>query len=275
MLRQRVIAALLLAPPVIAAILLMPTSAVAVLFGLIILLGGWEWSRLAGFKASAPRIAFVCLLAIVLAGCWIWARPASQLLNLSALAPVWWVVCLVWVAAYNRTQQLGLSNAVAKALIGYLVLVPSWTALVALHDSTARGPQLVLFLVMLAWVADIGAYFSGKAWGKHKLAPQVSPGKSVEGVLGGGAAVVLYSAVAGWLLGMTADQIMLFIVISLVADAFSVLGDLFESMFKRSSGFKDSGALIPGHGGVLDRIDSVTAAAPVFACGWVLAGGIA
>jgi phosphatidate cytidylyltransferase len=153
-----------------------------------------------------------------------------------------------------------------------IVLIPTWLAVVALHESGEQGPLLVMYLLSLIWVADSGAYFSGRAWGKRKLAPSVSPGKSWEGVGGGALLSLAYAVGAAQVLGLPGNQWPLFVVLSLVTVLFSVLGDLTESMFKRHAGIKDSGTLLPGHGGVLDRIDSVTAAAPVFVVGFWLGG---
>jgi phosphatidate cytidylyltransferase len=152
----------------------------------------------------------------------------------------------------------------------FVVLVPLWTAILVLHDSGDEGPYILLFLLVLIWIADSGAYFTGMRWGKRKLAPIISPGKSWEGVLGGlfgallcGVFLALYyqdKSGALWL-----------IPISLITVAMSVVGDLFESTLKRRMDVKDSGSLLPGHGGVLDRIDSLIAAAPVFVLGLQLA----
>ncbi len=160
-------------------------------------------------------------------------------------------------------------QAWAAALAGLPVLVPAWLALSYLHRVPERGPQLTLFLLLLVFAADIGAYFAGRAFGRLKLAPQVSPGKTWEGVIGGlsSAALIAYAG-ALWFKFDTIAILGLGCAVALV----SVVGDLTESMFKRHVGLKDSGAILPGHGGMLDRLDSITAAAPVFALGMVWLG---
>jgi phosphatidate cytidylyltransferase len=157
-----------------------------------------------------------------------------------------------------------------------LILVPAWLAVASLHGSGPDGPFYALYLFMMIWLADTAAYFSGRYWGKNKLAPRVSPGKSWEGVLGALAAVVIYAAIAGYFMGifkLGVNKALIFLAISFFAVLVSVLGDLAESMFKRQAHLKDSGTLFPGHGGVLDRFDSLTAAAPWFLlCYWWFSG---
>jgi len=170
-----------------------------------------------------------------------------------------------------------------KLLSGFFVLVPAWIAPLALRELPQGllpdGRWLTLYLLMIVWVADSGAYFAGHRWGKTKLAPHVSPGKTWEGVAGGLAAVLLLALLAGvfgWRFG--ASELVIWVILSLVTAFVSVFGDLFESRAKRAAGVKDSGSILPGHGGVLDRIDAFTAAAPVFMLAWLLwrtpAGGL-
>ena len=140
-------------------------------------------------------------------------------------------------------------------------------ALLALHDGAALGPGYVVFLFMLVWIADSGAYFAGRRWGRTKLASHVSPGKTREGVYGALTAALGFAVIGALVLGLGVTQWPLFILICMVTVIFSIIGDLFESMLKRQRGIKDSGSLLPGHGGILDRVDSMTAAAPVFVLG--------
>ena len=151
-----------------------------------------------------------------------------------------------------------------KLLIGLLILLPAWQGLVFIKQ-LPLGNWLIMAVMVLVWGADIGAYFSGKAFGKRKLAPQVSPGKSWEGVYGGLALSLVITAVVGLVRDWTLGQMILGLLGAAIVVFISVVGDLTESMFKRQSGIKDSSNLLPGHGGVLDRIDSLTAAIPVFA----------
>jgi phosphatidate cytidylyltransferase len=183
---------------------------------------------------------------------------------------VFWTVALVWVIqAQSGRAPSGLGNALVRALAGWLTLVPCWLALVSLHG---LSPSLVLLVMVLIWIADSAAFFAGRRFGRRRLASRVSPGKSWEGVIAGLGAVAL----AAWLLQASglvrADRPAALVLLCLVVAAVSVLGDLNESLFKRRAGVKDSGTLIPGHGGVLDRIDSITAAAPAFSLGWLCLG---
>ena len=160
-----------------------------------------------------------------------------------------------------------LSGRVFKSLLGILLLVSAWAALLRLHARPETGPKLVLFLMILIWVADSGAYFAGRKWGTSKLAPAVSPGKTWEGVYGALIACTLFAVASALLLHTTGARITAFVAVCIVTILFSIVGDLQESLLKRQVGIKDSGRLIPGHGGILDRIDSLIAAGPVFLLG--------
>jgi len=230
-------------------------------------------------KAIWLRVLYVSVVVLALACSWVFqldsflvnAGVDSDWLALPTLSLFWWLLAVAWVLTYPRTMQR-YSSPVMLALIGLVILVPTWVAVIGLHASGEKGPMLVMYLLSLIWVADSGAYFGGRKWGKRKLAPSVSPGKSWEGVGSGAALSVAYAFGAAQVLDLPGNQWSVFVVLSLVTVFFSVLGDLTESMFKRHAGMKDSGTLLPGHGGVLDRIDSVTAAAPVFVVGLWLAG---
>ncbi len=256
MLRQRIITALALAAVAVTAIFLLPHSAMMVLLGLLVLAGAWEWSAFPGFTSRSARLGYVAFVALGVAAVgWVASRGMSVDAVLYA-AVVWWVVALVWVVAVPSSV-----NRASAAIAGFFVLVPAWLALVRLH---AHGPALMFFMIVLVVAADVGAYFSGRRFGRNKLAPRVSPGKTWEGVYGGVIGAVLVSFVGVVWFSMPA---MPFILVSLATIVASIVGDLTESLFKRHAGVKDSGSLLPGHGGVLDRVDSVTAAAPVFLIG--------
>ncbi|MGL4602013.1 MAG: phosphatidate cytidylyltransferase [Plesiomonas sp.] len=278
MLKQRIITALILVPLVIAGLFKLSPDYFAVLSLALCMLAAWEWALLAGFERKPTRVAIAVICGMGL-GASLWAIPvqdASLLLdNLfvrSALviAPVWWLLALGMVLCYPASARWWHNAKRLKVLFGLLTLVPFFWGLIVLRmyaysvDSTF-GAVWILYVLFLIWGADSGAYFSGKRFGKHKLAPKVSPGKTWEGVIGGLATSALIAVIFDHYSPLQASTHSL-IISSIIAVAVSVLGDLTESMFKREAGVKDSGQIMPGHGGVLDRIDSLTAAIPVFAC---------
>jgi phosphatidate cytidylyltransferase len=264
MLRQRVITAILLGVGLLIVLLWLPSSIAIGVFALIVLAGAWEWSAFPGFKFSGARFAYVAIVAVTMLLAWRLTLEDGRLQTLLWIAGSWWVVAFLWVTLAPATH-----TRLLVATSGVLVLVPAWVAvshlyLVPTQDVAAPGPQLVLFLLLLVWAADIGAFFAGRSFGRLKLAPRVSPAKTWEGVLGGLGAAALVAAVgASWFELPRVAFLSLCLGVTLI----SVVGDLTESMFKRHAGLKDSGAVFPGHGGVLDRIDSLTAAAPLFLLG--------
>jgi phosphatidate cytidylyltransferase len=266
-LKQRLLTAAILLPLFIWAVLSLSLSQFALLIAVFVLIGSWEWTTLMGIKRFPVRIIFSTMVAIVLGLVWFGQQSVYNLGSYILLASaVWWLFALYFVISYPRRTALW-SASWLGFLIGGLILIPTWVALVSLKSHVLHGGILVISLFVLIWAADSGAYFAGRKFGKTKLAPSVSPGKSWEGVAGGLLLVVLVVII---LLSQTSMQttvsmpMWLFVGIALLTVMVSILGDLAESMFKRRVGVKDSGKLLPGHGGVLDRIDSVTAAAPAF-----------
>lgn len=262
MLKQRLLAALVLIPAFLAALWLLPQWAWAGLMGIIVLLGADEWARLSGY-ARAGRTLYLVATAAFLAGAYALLSAGSS--------PAWWLlpiavgfwlfVAPAWVGGHWRASNFGV-----RAVAGWIVLIPTWIAIVELR---LIGPGLVLYAMGMIWLADSAAYFSGRRWGRHKLAPSVSPGKTWEGVAGALAAVTVLAVLVAlvgkdfFLAGYAVEAWQLVAATWFIV-GMSVLGDLFESHIKRTAGVKDSGQLIPGHGGVLDRIDSQTAALPLF-----------
>lgn len=261
MLRQRLITGLLLAAVFAAALCWLPTPALLVLTAAVLLLGAWEWAGLAGLGGST-RPAYVLVLAGVLLLChWFW--PAAALPVLIA-AGLWWLLMLWWVLTFPRSAAHWGSTA-GTALMGIGVLVPAW---VAVHWLLSAQGAALWFgaAVAITASADIGAFFGGRRFGRDRLAPAVSPGKTWQGVFCGlGLAVVVGILLANPLDFSARWPLWLAVVVTTVGAG--VLGDLGESMVKRHHGVKDSGALLPGHGGVLDRIDSLSAALPIYALG--------
>ena len=262
-LRQRVLTAVVLGLGALAAIFWLPTPAFAAVTAGVVLAGGWEWSRLAGWTDAAHRRVFLLVLAAVLGAAALLVHRGGLALVLVAGA-LWWLAALGLVLRYERSGTGLPASAGLRALAGLLTLVPAWLALVALHGQGAGGPAWVFFLAALVWLADIGAYFAGRRWGRRRLAVRVSPGKSWEGVAGGTLAALAWTLVAALVAGLPPTRWPALLLVAVGTVAASVLGDLSESLFKREAQVKDSGDLLPGHGGVLDRIDSLTAAAPVF-----------
>jgi phosphatidate cytidylyltransferase len=264
-LKQRILTALVLVAVLLGVMLGLPPVATVWLVTALVLLGAWEW---AGFiqPSRVARVGFVLLVGACLYGGWRHLLHTPWMWHVMLVATGWWLVALLWVMLAPGRVNRGLA-----AVAGLLALVPCWLALVYFAAVMRPAAVWVLFTLALVWAADTGAYFAGRFFGKVPLAPRVSPKKTWEGVLGG---LLVSALVAGagslWLAGALFWP---FILLCVAVAAISVVGDLTESMLKRAAGLKDSGSLFPGHGGVLDRIDSVTAAAPVllfgmFCLGW-------
>ncbi|MCW8982934.1 MAG: phosphatidate cytidylyltransferase [Gammaproteobacteria bacterium] len=259
MLKQRVITALILAPLVIWGILELPQSWFALLLAVVVMGGFWEWSA---FVSPVKMVRYLYLLGggAVLALLQFMASP-EVLGALPWVGGAWLLLASLLVICYPKISPLWQNSAPLKAIVGLLILVPMWVSVIAIQHHI--GAEFVLLLMLMIWGADTGAYFAGHRWGRNKLAPAVSPGKSWEGVIGGLVAAVAVALVSTiWL--VVPVEIWLFGVIAFLVAAVSVMGDLNESLFKRITGIKDSGNILPGHGGVLDRIDSLTTAAPIF-----------
>lgn len=271
MLKLRVITALVLFPLAVFGILFLENNTFAAFVGLIMLLGAYEWAGFAQFPSFASKIAYTIIVATILYSLWLMNFVLSGNV-MNGLAAVFWGVALLLVLAYPGSSKAWSGKSVVIAIMGLFLLTITWYAVISIHAiSTVKfaqifisGPYLLLSALMLIFAADTGAYFSGKRFGKNKLAPQVSPGKSIEGALGGLLlALVMAILFTLWCGGVLQDYLNI-IAITVVTVIFSIIGDLMESMFKRQADIKDSSNLLPGHGGILDRIDSITAAVPVF-----------
>ena len=267
MLKQRLLTAAVLIPFLIYGIFAFTTPYFALMFAVFVFLAGWEWGGIMKLSSFSKRGAYVATVGLSMGILWFFvSRVSDDWLVLPVISLFWWLLALVWVLTYPKSTPRW-SSPWLLFLIGLLVLIPIWSAVVSLHQFGEQGPYLVLYLLTLVSFADTGAYFGGRKWGKHKLAPRVSPGKTWEGVASALAVTGIFSLIAANLFSFSGNQLLAFIVLSLVTVSFSILGDLTESMFKRNAGLKDSGTILPGHGGVLDRMDGVTAAAPVFVVG--------
>lgn len=272
MLKQRLITAFTLGPLSIWAILSLPSEIFAVIIAVFIIMGAWEWARFIGAISMQLRFSYCAVLGVILYTLWsLMSSYVNEIVYVLSVAAIWWSFASVFVLFYPRLTDIW-GNKTIKALSGYLVLIPCWMALVYMHTMPMFGAGYTLFVIMLMWFADSAAYFGGKQWGKNKLAQRVSPGKTLEGVYAALLVSVIYILIAGYLLDYVKagpGELFKFLCLSLFVVLVSIVGDLTESMFKRQSGVKDSGSLLPGHGGVLDRIDSLTAAAPVFTLGLI------
>jgi phosphatidate cytidylyltransferase len=263
---KRILTALVLGAVALGILFLLPEWGTVAGATVLALAGAWEWSAFLLLTAPAWRVAYVLLIGALLWAAWQFAaRPAARDLLLAA-AVLWWLAALAWIVLAPRR-----ASPWSAAVAGVLALVPAWLALVCLRRAP-HGAEWVLFALALVYVADIGAFFFGRLFGRIRLAPEVSPGKTWEGV-GGGIAVSVLVAIAGsvWFRVSLAA----FLPLCLAAVGFSIVGDLTESLLKRFAGMKDSGSVFPGHGGVMDRIDSLTGAAPVLLLGLTMLGVIA
>lgn len=264
----RVLTGSALAIGIVAAVLLLPAAGFAVLLWLILILAAWEWGTLLGLSRPVGRLIYLLLLSAVAGAFWL-ARGLDGIVWL-AVGPalVFWLLA---AAATGRYRGSGIPRlpALAWELGGFVVLVPAVVAMMALH---AVGPLWALYLLLLVAAADTAAFFAGRRWGRTRLAPGISPGKTVAGLGAAIAAGTAFAMVAAPVLGVSPRLWLLWILITVLCVLFSVVGDLMESTLKRQHDAKDSGGLLPGHGGVLDRIDSVTAAAPAFVALLGLAG---
>ena len=265
MLKQRVITGVILALMVTLAIYLLNSFwfAQAALV-MIVVLGGWEWAKLAQVPEGKPRWIGLAL-GVGLAELIWWLQP--PLWPIALLSAAVWVVIIAHLIKYRQTTRYYQHHPNFFKILGFLVLLPAWYAVAKLHDIHYGD---VFYLISLIAFADIGAYFTGKKFGSVKLAPELSPGKTREGMSGALLVTYLLSYLGFLVQHLSFNQGLLWMAFSMIAVVVSVAGDLFESMMKRQAGVKDSGTILPGHGGVLDRIDSLIAAAPIFTLGLAL-----
>ncbi|TNF37928.1 MAG: phosphatidate cytidylyltransferase [Gammaproteobacteria bacterium] len=264
MLWQRVLTALPLAILAVWFILTQSTHALFIALLLIILVSGWEWANLAGFSQATVRIIYALVLAVVVYATQMLITTHAVLFDTLLMAVLIWWCYVIYRMATRGPSAPSNETSLVKMLVGFVTLVPAVVAMVYIHAAD-RGGEWLLFTMSIIWVADIGAYFSGKRFGKTKLAPAISPGKTREGLYGALAATTIYTLAAAFYFQLEAIQILLLLIIAFFATLISVAGDLFISVLKRERGIKDSGRILPGHGGVLDRIDSLTSSAPFFA----------
>jgi len=278
LLKQRILTALLLIPVALYAVFLLPLWGFSLFIQAVIMLGAWEWSPLMGVTKKSGRIAYTVAVGVIIGGLSLLV-PYQHLWTDGSLDPliyytilvggIWWVCALALIVNYPSSRRLWSRTRSIVGLFGLLIFVPTWAALVTVRSINIDvqpyfGGWVVLFILLLVWAADVGAYFAGVRYGRNKMMPAVSPGKTMEGLCGGiSLAFVVMMVVSHWT-KIPADQFTGYYLTGLFTVVASVFGDLNESMFKRAAGVKDSGSILPGHGGILDRIDSLTAAVPIF-----------
>lgn len=285
MLKERVLSAIVMIAAVLLALFWLSPLPFTLALGAIIVLGMWEWAQFVGFKRPIAR----AIVALATFGLLIFPIMAStdyiqatrfltdETVPLLFLGGIWWIIATLLVVSYPTSAKWWSGSVAAKFIFGFCTLIPFFISTLALrfyhyNIDSYQGTYLLLYVFLLVWGADSGAYFVGRGIGRHKLAPKVSPGKSWEGAIGGVLtsgiiAVIFLNVVPENVFGRGLETLP-FILLSMITVVISALGDLTESMFKRQAGVKDSSQLIPGHGGILDRIDSLTAALPVFAIGF-------
>lgn len=268
MLKYRILTALVLIPITIFVLFYAPPPAFCILTALISLGAAWEWTNLMELKKNTARWLYLSIMLLLM----IYIAIEIPIPYLLVFAFVWWVFTIYLIYLYPRGREWWHKNIIYRGLMGIFVIIPCWGAInfIRIQDD---GVYALLYLFVLIWGADSAAYFIGKKWGKNKLAPAVSPGKTIQGLIGAMLASIIIAVLAAWLGRLPKETWAWGLVLSLLTVLFSIVGDLFESMLKREAGLKDSGKLLPGHGGLLDRIDSLTAAAPIFALGGLLLSG--
>ena len=271
MLIQRLLAAIVLIPLVIILLFFTQLSIFACIMIAVVTIAAWEWSQFLHITNKHSRLMFAFFIAVLLALLYFMPIPfelKSKLYNIIlSLSIIWWLVALYLVMSYPKTIHYW-SNIAVKLFFAFFTLFPFFISVIVLRSidyqsNCYTGAILLLYIFVLVWATDTGAYFAGRTFGKRKLAPKVSPGKTVEGFIGGVSVALLISLIV-YYSNLFNIKLYVFFISSFFAILASVLGDLTESMFKREAGIKDSGNLIPGHGGILDRIDSLTAAVPIF-----------
>tara|TARA_B100000745_G_scaffold77136_1_gene46738 strand:- start:2737 stop:3609 length:873 start_codon:yes stop_codon:yes gene_type:complete len=281
MLKQRILTALVLIPLVIGALFRLPIEPYSYTVMGILAIGAWEWARMSGVSGQLGRLGFagffvaVCLLIQFTSPhyeLWLvpntWSYKTQPWIDATVwIGILWWLIAAFLVFSFPRSQKLWTNPYIALGM-GLSALLPAWVSFVIIRSidyvgDPLRGSVLLVGLLLIIWAADIGAYFAGKAFGRHKLAPSVSPGKSIEGAIGGAVAACVF--LPGFIyITSYVGNVFYLVLCALLIVVVSIFGDLTESMFKRVSGIKDSSNILPGHGGIYDRLDSLIAALPFY-----------
>lgn len=276
MLKQRIITALWLIPLVLGAVFLLPSLYFSWALVPVFMIAAKEWGSFIDPECKVTQWSFTATLSLLVIGLnilvpveqvWFQGRLHPIFVAIIAIGLLWWLLSTVLIVSFPKSSSFWKSSPMFKSMFGQLTLIPCFTSLITLQSLSSQtspyfGGWLVFLVMLVVWATDSGAYFAGRAFGKHKLMPHVSPAKTLEGLAGGLVASMLI--VAGVMYASPEQEWGLLVCVTILTALASAFGDLSESMFKRVAKLKDSGSLLPGHGGVLDRIDSLTAALPVF-----------
>jgi phosphatidate cytidylyltransferase len=254
MLRTRIITSIISLTILFTTFLVAPAIVAKITISILILIGAWEWSGFLDLKSKITRYWYVFLIAALMSYTYLYLHAYST--QIMQIACIWWSIAFIWIFLFPTVIPV-----IIRWICGVLILLPLFVALLELHILSL---QSLLFALLIVWTADMGAYFAGKQFGSVKLAPSISPKKTWEGVFGG---LFLVAILAFAWTHYEDLNILVILPFCLAVGILSIVGDLTVSMFKRNAGVKDSGNLFPGHGGVLDRIDSCAAAVPLFALG--------
>ncbi len=257
-------------PLILWAIYAMPENLFALFSLVLVSFGAWEWSVFAGWTKPYQRKLFFIINIFLFIAILYFATTELYIVIIVA-SLLWWIICVPLLLSFPHHKNNFIHTRIVKTFIGTILLSATLVSMVFIRNNPEYGSAFVLYLVLMIWFADSGAYFAGRALGKNKLIPNVSPGKTWEGVAGALVVTLVVALVAVKLLNIPSSQSLIFILITFVTVIYSIVGDLSESMFKRMVNIKDSGNLLPGHGGMLDRIDSLMSALPVFITGlWLM-----
>lgn len=262
MLRARILTSMVLITLVIFSLFALSSFSFGIAALLLMGIAAWEWAGLCEIQNKYVRFAYVIVFFVM-------CIASLELIPLQILLWVtlfWWLLAFVFTVSFPKLQAYWAKGTIRRAIMGFFVMVPCWITLYALHSSDF-GADYILLALLIVCSADTGAYFVGMRFGKHSLAPHLSPGKTIEGALGGLMSAILVMLLFAWIYGVNPAIWLRYAALGVFTALFSILGDLFVSMLKRQCGIKDTGKILPGHGGVLDRIDSTTAALPIFTLG--------
>lgn len=270
MLKYRLLTAFLLGPLILWAIYALPETYFVLFSFVLVTIGAWEWAVFAGWVKPLQRGLFLAVNILLFIATLLLQNTELNLTIISA-SLLWWLVCIPLLLSFPFQKNNFLQAKGIKSIVGIVLLLGTLVSMVMIRNNPEYGSAFVLYLILIIWFADSGAYFAGRALGKNKLIPNVSPGKTWEGVTGAIIVTLIVAVISLDLLNIPSSHSIIFILITFVTVVYSIVGDLSESMFKRMANIKDSGSLLPGHGGMLDRIDSLMSGLPVFFAGlWLM-----